>query len=37
MPTARNNLRSDAVTAEEDEVYAVYDYTLTDKNTSHFN
>ena len=37
MHTARNNLRSDAARAEEGEVYAIYDYTLPNKNLNHFN
>jgi hypothetical protein len=36
MHTARNKLRSDSATAEEGEVYAIYDYTLPNQNVSHF-
>jgi hypothetical protein len=34
--TAPKNLGSGAAKADEDEIYAVYDYTLPDKNPNQF-
>ena len=37
MHTARKNLRSDEAKAEEDELCVVYELTLPDKNSNHFD
>lgn len=37
MPTALKNLRSDAAQAEEGELCVVYELTLPNVNSKHFN